>query len=55
MQQLQHPSARMTGGHQRRQRPQLAALLAVAADPQENVIEKIEPVASSFKQSQPLG
>jgi len=55
MQKLQHPSARMTGGHQGRQGPQLAALLAVAADPQENVIEKIQPVTSGFKQSQPLG
>ena len=55
MQQLQHPSARMAGGHQRRQRSQLAALLAVAAYPQENVIEKIQPVAPGFKQSQPLG
>ena len=55
MEQFEDPAARMAGGHQSRYWPESAAPMFVAANPQKNVVEKIEPIRTGFKQTEALG
>jgi hypothetical protein len=55
MEEFKHPSARMPGGHQGRNRTEAAAPALVAANPEQDVVEEIESIASGFKEAKALG